>query len=313
MVLSKTKQEKVYQDVWVKGVLVKRGTRDSEERYNAVAGILRRYRRPFTVLDIGANEGYFSYRIASELDAVCVMVEKRPQLLAHCREDGNERVILLQRQFRAGELKRLAEVEHFDVVLGLNVLHHFGLRWRTAARAILAMGDTVFIENPPDDDTGGRGKYIRKPINRFLDSLPHAVVAETQRRRDRETLSKLRLYERHKTGLVRPYLGGRFSPGQALAIESTYEAKLVHAAEGETRAWIPGINLLTFKRFGGAYPPREKLRPQVDAIVSATAGDVAIWDVILQGHRLAHLEPSARRGSDQVRGRRELLDLVRDA
>jgi SAM-dependent methyltransferase len=225
-------QDKVYQDIYLKGRVVRHGTRSSEERYQAVARALQRYRRPFTVLDIGANQGYFSFRIAHEFDAVCVMIEKQPVLLENCRKNESHQVVLLQHAISARELMRLSQAEHFDVVLALNVIHHFRWRWRTAAHAILGLGDTVIIENPPNNDTGSRGKWIRGPINRFLESMPHTVIAETERRRDRPILSKMRLYERE----------GAKPKAPAPVSRATH-----------------GISTETFDLLGGVYPERHVL------------------------------------------------------
>jgi SAM-dependent methyltransferase len=225
-------QDKVYQDVYLKGRVVRHGTRSSEERYQAVAQALQRYRRPFTVLDIGANQGYFSFRIAHEFNAVCVMIEKQAALLENCKKNESDRVVLLQHVISASELMRLSHTEHFDVVLALNVIHHFRWRWRTAARAILDLGDTVIIESPPNNDTGSRGKWIRRPINRFLESMPHTVIAETERRRDRPIMSKMRLYEREN-------------------VQERSSVPVSGAAHG--------ISLDTFDLLGGVYPERNVL------------------------------------------------------
>ncbi|MEJ2151780.1 MAG: class I SAM-dependent methyltransferase [Gemmatimonadota bacterium] len=227
-----SKQDKVYQDVYLKGRVVRHGTRSSEERYQAVAQVLQRYQQPFTVLDIGANQGYFSFRIAHEFDAVCVMIEKQAALLENCRKNESHRVVLLQHAISAPELMSLSQSEHFDVVLALNVIHHFRWRWRTAARAIFSLGDTVIIESPPNNDTGSRGKWIRKPINRYLESMPHTVIAETERRRDRPIMSTMRLYERKE---VKP-------PALARVSMAT-----------------PGIRPDTFDLLGGVYPERDVL------------------------------------------------------
>lgn len=305
------KKEKIYQDVYLDGVIVQRGTRDSEERYDAIAKVLRRYKRPFTLLDIGASEGYFSFRATREFDAIAVMIEKRSRLQENCRKSVNDRVILLHRQIGAGELKRLSEVEHFDVVLALNVIHHFGWRWKTAARAVFDLGDTIIVENPPDDDTGSRGKYIRAPINRFLDGMPHEKIVETKRRRAREILSTVRLYERRKTRLTRPFLGGSFPENRGAEIESDYESKRHRdPRSGTTRDWIHGINLTTFKRLGGVHPSMEKLKPQIDALLSAGDRELAIWDLILSGHKLEPLDPTGPPHPDHARGHSELLRFV---
>lgn len=56
----------LYQDHWVQGRAVKKGRRDCESRYQVIREKLNQLKQPFTVLDIGACSGYFSFRIAEE-------------------------------------------------------------------------------------------------------------------------------------------------------------------------------------------------------------------------------------------------------
>ena len=68
-----------YQDILVKGEIVEKasfGKRYAEERFKIVNSILEKYQRPFTMLDIGAAQGYFSLR-AAELypDSTFVLLE----------------------------------------------------------------------------------------------------------------------------------------------------------------------------------------------------------------------------------------------
>ena len=49
------------------------------------------------------------------------------------------------------DLQKLSECEHFDVVLALNIIHWFPSEWMKIADAILAMGDNIIIETPPQE------------------------------------------------------------------------------------------------------------------------------------------------------------------
>ena len=49
------------------------------------------------------------------------------------------------------DLQELAASEAPDVVLALNVLHHFA-DWRGALDAVLALGDRIIIETPGEGD-----------------------------------------------------------------------------------------------------------------------------------------------------------------
>lgn len=250
---SPPKRDKIYQDRYIRGQVVSAGTRDCHDRYAAIATALSSREQPFTVLDIGANQGYFSFRLAAERGAVCVMVEKQDDLLRNCLDDGGDSLILLKCQITARELVWLSREEHFDVVLCLNVIHHFGWRWRSATRAIFDLADDLFIENPPDDDSGSRGRLVRRPINRHLDSLPHEVVCESDRRRDRPISSVVRRYTSPAAG----------------------------AANDHTRT--QGVGLTTFAKLGGSYPDRTKIGHLVDKLQSEVDHPLAIEDIVLCG------------------------------
>ena len=60
-----------YQDIFINGETVATGYRMCAERYEAIKKVLDKYKRPITVLDIGASQGYFSFRIASDYPSVC--------------------------------------------------------------------------------------------------------------------------------------------------------------------------------------------------------------------------------------------------
>ncbi len=67
---------KKYQDEIVDGQIVQKGGRDCASRYEMIRPILARFKRRFTLLDFGANVGYFAFRAAHEFpNAVCILVE----------------------------------------------------------------------------------------------------------------------------------------------------------------------------------------------------------------------------------------------
>jgi len=115
-----------YQDIIINNKIVKRGRGPScESRYQAIKKILAQFKRPITVLDIGAAEGYMSLRIANDFDATCVMIEHPSGesagfLKRLCELNTNrENLVLLYKKITADELKLLSECEHFDVVIAL--------------------------------------------------------------------------------------------------------------------------------------------------------------------------------------------------
>ena len=64
-----------YQDILIDEKVVRKGPLECEKRYKAIQPILNLFKRPITVLDLGAAEGYFSFKIAKDYESICVMVE----------------------------------------------------------------------------------------------------------------------------------------------------------------------------------------------------------------------------------------------
>ena len=121
------------------------------ERLELLLPVLSKYKRRFSVLDLGAgiNHPTLGYEIAQEFDAVVVEVEKdwSPDAVAYKRQ------IVLKHAFSVADLAKLSECEHFDVVLAFNIVHWFGSSWQAAADAILGMGDYVFVQIPTEADS----------------------------------------------------------------------------------------------------------------------------------------------------------------
>ena len=68
---------KVYQPIWIKGVQDYRFQRECDDRYQPIRELAAQFNRPFSVLDIGANYGYFDFRLMEEFDCTCVMVDRK--------------------------------------------------------------------------------------------------------------------------------------------------------------------------------------------------------------------------------------------
>ncbi len=287
-----------YQDTWVRGSLAQRGQRQCASRYGAIRCVLDGYSRRITVLDIGASEGYFSFRIGQDYDAVCVMVEGGTRLLPLCERNDAPRTILLQHHVTASELEQLATCEHFDVVLALNVLHHF-VDWRRAAGAVLQLGDNVIIETPSPDDTGacnqaavsGIHAFFKQRAGRLLTTTP-SHVSDAQR--------PLWLFERPKSTISRAYLDVAATvPLGPVSITSTPHDKRVHfERKGQEREWLAGINLRTYQLLGGIYPSGQAVAKLVrrTTLPEVPHGDIQPWNFILDGEAVHLIDGRDGRG-----------------
>ncbi len=226
-----------YQDIVINNVIVSHGVRECASRYEALKNILNKYKRPITMLDIGASQGYFSFRTAHDYDAICIMIECdynsewhiSDQLLTLCQNNTDlEKILFLKQHLSPEDLEQLAACEHFDVVLAFNVIHHFGKQWERVAKAILSLGDNIVFENPPPEDKiAGKSGYP-KLIEQFLLANNGKVILEIPRHTDPKTKGKMVWCEKSKSQLSSPYWFVKPNNifKDAYLIKSTYTAIL---------------------------------------------------------------------------------------
>lgn len=264
------------------------------QRYELVATeVLSHYRRPFTILDIGASMGYFGLRAAHEYDATAVLVETGSSLPAVCQDNaaaGNDRIIALSRRLTIADLEALAGAEAFDVVLALNVLHWFGAEWAPALAAILELGDKVIIETPPATDTGALGQGVVPDIHRrLLETGGGRLIGETPSHTTAGVMRPIFEFHRPKRQLRRAYIG---APAHVAirphVISATLEERtIIFAGAGQgPRTWIPGINLRTYLELGGSWPTPPRLAAELMAAAEELEephGDLRPHNVILGG------------------------------
>lgn len=172
-----------YQDVTINDEVIAYGVGpDCASRYDAIKTVLAKYQRPIKVLDIGASNGYFSLRIAHDFDALCVMADLSDRLCNICKlNDQINGIVYLKRALSLEDLKALNALEHFDVVLALNVVHHMS-PYKEVLDMIFELGDTIIIETPPANDTRAEENSDVPLIEQYLlDKQNGVVIAQTPR------------------------------------------------------------------------------------------------------------------------------------
>jgi hypothetical protein len=156
----------VYQDVVVAGQTVRRGVRDCEGRWAAIASYLP---AAGVLLDVGANFAWFSRRWCSEGPerlAVAMEADLRSAAvarysLASCDE---RRVALCTALADAAAVRRFAEArQRFDAALCLSVLHWIPDH-REFLTALGAITDRIFVEQPDPREAGSGVTAIREAI-----------------------------------------------------------------------------------------------------------------------------------------------------
>ncbi len=288
----------IYQDIWVNGVVQTKGIRDCAGRYKPILAHCQKYNRPFTVLDIGANLGYFSSRLASDFDCTSVMIEgaevyQRALLKLVKQQECRENLILLGVGANLATLRELCKCEHFDVVLAMRVVHHFKENFHDVIDTIVSLGDFVFMELPTaGEDEVRASTRVKKELSDHSKALGN------------QTYNKVGEFSIHVGSSLSPmYLIENSQPKQILSpfygsprntqhqIESTFENKKFFKKDSLKRGelvneWVPGINLYTFHKLNGIFPDRKRIARKIKGYNLPTDSpltDITPWNFILNG------------------------------
>ncbi len=266
-----------YQPIIINNKMIKEPTHnhmDYQNRYEHIQSVLNNFNRPFTLLDLGASQGYYSFRAAHDYDCVCVMIEGNnpsypmtgTQLRELCELNTDlNNVILLQKPLNIPDMRRLSECEHFDVVLVFNIIHWLGPEWRKAVDAILNMGDYIIIETPPQESIKPlEDNRQRQAIMDYLGDKGATMMGKVQRHTS-NAYSNIYLIERKKEYLERRTWLMPTMKGKTHTLISSYDEKKLYkkcdapANHYMTSEWLPGINLITFKMYDGSWPTAKML------------------------------------------------------
>lgn len=115
--------------------------RNSKQRLAAITEYLGD-REGFTVLELGALDGYFSKHLAETHKAQCTAVDDNP----HLQESPG--VTVVQDRLSATAIRKLGP---FDVALCLSVLHHLP-QWKATLNALLDAAPVVIVESAHPDE-----------------------------------------------------------------------------------------------------------------------------------------------------------------
>lgn len=301
-----------YQDIVLPNGKTKKGQRDCEPRWKLIEKeIKKKYNRPVTVLDIGANFGYFSFRIQEILPgSVVTLIESKhaKRLVELCEKLDADYTIVLDKLINTEELLNLAKCEHFDIVLGLNVLHHIG-DVEQSFSAIEQLGDTVIIETPHPNDEGACGqKNLESLYNKVMKE--YNIIGEFSRHTS-NTNSPIGIKHIKKTTTERRYWDSKLYQNKIL-IESTKDQKTIyHIDKNEKKDWIHGINLRTYQYLNGQYPSRKQLVDAVKKLNLDDHEDVNPWNLILTGNNLIAIDakdPRHTKPTNNVKQKQKIID-----
>ena len=314
-----------YNDIRINGKTLSLGYRNSEKRYSEIFKFCKKFNRPISVLDLGAAEGYFTFRLAEDFPGVFVAVESNPErkLLELCKKNNDPKVLLLNKQMNLKNLKNIKEVQHFDIVLALNIIHHFDEPFQDVLETLVSMSSFCFLEHPNSLENESTKNSQRldtekldlekfKPI--LLNKNPSGLGNPLNKKLER---SLWLLQNTQSKTIDRGWRGTskyteEFGPGNHISIKSNFdEINVDYGLRDEKRNWIQGIDLRTFLEYGGVYPTNKKIINLIDNLKIKNAKDLGPHNLILNGERLFLIDQNDK--LDAVNTKEKLKEFLKQS
>ena len=314
-----------YNDIRIKGKTLSSGYRNSERRYEEIFKFCKKFNRPISVLDLGAAEGYFTFRLAEDFSGVFVAVESNPErkLLELCIKNNNHKVLLLDKQMNLKNLKNIKEVQHFDIVLALNIIHHFDEPFQNVLDTLVSMSSFCFLEHPnflEDDSTKNSQRLEIEKLN--LDNFEPVLLNKTSSGIGNSFNKKLErnlwlLKNTQSKTIDRGWRGvskynDQFGPGNQITIKSNFdEINVDYGLRNENRIWVHGIDLRTFLENNGVYPSNDEIINLIDNLKINDAKDLGPHNLILNGENLIPIDQDDK--LDDVNTTEKLKDFLKQS
>jgi len=314
-----------YNDIRIKGKTISTGYRNSEERYEEIFKFCKQFNRPISVLDLGAAEGYFTFRLAEDFSGVFIAVESNPErkLLELCVKNNNRKVLLLDKQMNLKNLKNLKEVQHFDIVLALNIIHHFDEPFQDVLDTLVSMSSFCFMEhpNPLENDSTKNSQRLEKEKLK-LDSFEPILLNKNESGLGNTFNQKLErnlwlLKNTQSKTIDRGWRGSskydeEFGPGNHISIKSNFDnIEVDYGLRNEKRIWIQGIDLRTFLENNGVYPTNDEVLDLINNLKIDNAKDLGPHNLILNGESLFVIDQDDK--LDAVNTKEKLKDFLKQS
>lgn len=254
--------KRLYQPIWTPEGEATRYPyqRPSAERYEPIRELAAKFNRPFSVLDIGANYAYFDCRLMQDFNCCCVMIDNKLTFPVLQANGVLDRSTIIHSHPSAATLESLAKSEHFDIVLGLAVLHHFDDPPR-AYEAMRRLGWWTVFEIPGDDDLGAANPAKHDAIREcFSEESPNGYfpshVSESKRPyyilENEPYIFEQTMDAADRDAPIYSDYAVQCDFDQSLFIKSSDQ-------ETATRPFVPGMNLWNFMRLKGVWPTQDQI------------------------------------------------------
>ena len=314
-----------YNDIRIKGETISSGYRNSEKRYDEIFQFCKKFNRPISVLDLGAAEGYFTFRLSEDFSGVFIAVESNPErkLLESCIKNNDHKVLLLDKQMNLKNLKNLKEVQHFDIVLALNIIHHFDEPFQDVLDTLVSLSSFCFIEHPNLLENESTKNYHRLKTEKLnLEKFKPKLLKKIQSGLGNPVNQKLErdmwLLENTQSKTIdRGWRGTskyheQFGPNTEINIKSNFdEISVDYGLREEKRNWIHGIDLRTFLENNGVYPANEEIIHLIDTMNIDNAKDLGPHNLILNGKQLFPIDQNDK--LDDVNTKEKLKDFLKQS
>lgn len=286
-----------YQDIWFKGRPIVSGGRECQQRYHAIEKFIKKFKRPISVLDIGANMGYFSLRLMERFQGSFTMIEgdefTANVLLRLCKLNRNPGAILLKRRLSLSDIVSLAESTHFDVVFALSVIHHFDEPYQQVLEALTRLGSYLIFE-PPSliENTANQERIINEPLD--LSSYKKKVLVRALTKTVARKIIFRETYAidcQTNKKIIRPFFNSSREMQEA-KIQTDFKKREVFFPHlNRVEEFATGINFSTFLALNGVYPTKSKILNLLHDLKFSDEENVRPWELILTGERLDHFKP----------------------
>jgi 2-polyprenyl-3-methyl-5-hydroxy-6-metoxy-1,4-benzoquinol methylase len=314
-----------YNDIRIKGETISSGYRNSEKRYDEVFQFCKKFNRPISVLDLGAAEGYFTFRLSEDFSGVFIAVESNPErkLLESCIKNNDHKVLLLDKQMNLKNLKNLKEVQHFDIVLALNIIHHFDEPFQDVLDTLVSLSSFCFMEHPnllENESTKNYHRLKTEKLNleKFKPKLLNKIQSGLGNHINQKLERDMWLLENTQSKTIdRGWRGTskypeQFGPNTEINIKSNFdEISVDYGLREEKRNWIHGIDLRTFLENNGVYPANEEIIHLIDTMNIDNAKDLGPHNLILNGKQLFPIDQNDK--LDDVNTKEKLKDFLKQS
>jgi hypothetical protein len=251
-----------------------------EKESDSILPFLNQFNRPFCLIEFSPDRDSFSFNIARDFPSV-VVFHKEPTFVYICEaKDDADNILLLTRPLNLELFTKITECEHFDVALFLHFFEKKQFQSLDYLSVALEMGWLNFIKISKDEGSWSleAAKFLKaKGANSIWESKESALYFFIKP----NNLIKRKFW-------VRP-VKEPFYP-----VEVTYDTKfLIKPLEKEVKTrWDPGINLMTYKAMGGAYPKNSILKEELSLLRSVKTGDWMMNNIIIEGSSLKMIDLS---------------------